>query len=251
MTKQSTEVATKPAGLPFVLDVPENDAQLPAHIDRDSTEGNQNVGQEDLQTPRLKLLQYISNEVKKKNSEYVEGAEPGLMMDSVTKELFTEVYLINLFYERKFNLWRTRDAGGGLIASCDSEAEAKEELAKICEAERINLDDKEIVEKTFEIVDTPTHYCLLIDAETGAPSPIIVTMESTKQKVSKAWNTRISKKPGPRYAFIWKLNEMDEQNSRGEDYKNYALSEAGWATPELCEAAKEAYDSLMKQFNAE
>ena len=46
------------------------------------------VGQEDLALPFLKLLGQLSPEVNKRDGKYVEGAEPGMIYNSVTGEIF-------------------------------------------------------------------------------------------------------------------------------------------------------------------
>ena len=51
--------------------------KLPAHlVGIDGGRGNENVGN-NVQIPRVKLLQKMSNEVDKHHAAYVEGCEPG------------------------------------------------------------------------------------------------------------------------------------------------------------------------------
>ena len=46
------------------------------------------ITQEDLALPFLKILGQLSPEVNKRDGKYVEGAEPGMIFNSVTGELF-------------------------------------------------------------------------------------------------------------------------------------------------------------------
>ena len=72
------EVATKKA------------AQTPSSIlfRDDANKGFENVRQDSLALPILKLLQNGSGEAQKRNQNYVEGAEPGMFLNTVTKVVF-------------------------------------------------------------------------------------------------------------------------------------------------------------------
>ena len=97
---KNTEVAEKkPMGLMAMVAAQESDANLPAHAQRKSDRGNEDVSTEDLQVPRLKLIQAISDELKKNNPLYNPKAEAGDLLNSVTKQLFKMeegLYVINL-----------------------------------------------------------------------------------------------------------------------------------------------------------
>ena len=49
---------------------------VPTHVKEASGLGNENVGAEHLQTPRVKLLQQMNSEVDKNHDAYIDGAEP-------------------------------------------------------------------------------------------------------------------------------------------------------------------------------
>ena len=61
--------------------------ELPAHLKlvEGAGRGNENVGQ-NVQIPRIKLLQKMSNEVDKHHGSYVEGCEPGHMVNTLTNQ---------------------------------------------------------------------------------------------------------------------------------------------------------------------
>ncbi len=246
-TAVSTAIPDVLAGMMAVVD---EKAGLPAHINQNDMRGNENVKQDDLQTPRLKLLQSISNEVIKQHSDYIEGAEAGMFMNSVTKELFSgSVYLVNLYYVKRWNVWKTQKAGGGPVAFCATEAEAMQALAEACEKERINPNDVVRIADTFEVVETPEHYCLLINPKDGKIQPVVVDMPSTKQKVSKAWNTSLKMKNGARFGTIWEAANKMETNGRKENYFNFELTCRGYVNGELFTKAEDAYNDVMKLFD--
>ena len=57
----------------------------------DAAKGLGNISQEDLALPFLKILGQLSPEVNKRDGKYVEGAEPGMIFNSVSGELYDGV----------------------------------------------------------------------------------------------------------------------------------------------------------------
>lgn len=238
----STEVAVvKPSFLATLA--PSN--LVPEYVNTESNRGNANVNQEDLQIPRIKILQFISDEVKRGTESYIDGAQPGMFINTVTNELSEKLYVINVDYDKRWNLWKTRTAGGGLLASCKTAAEANEALALAAETDGIKLDDTARIEKTYEIVETPEHACLLINPETGETSPAVIDMPSTKQKVSKKWNSVLAGMVGDRWAHVFELEATLETNKRNEDYYNYAFKDIGWASAELVAAGEAFWEGIQ------
>ena len=85
-------------------------------FEADANAGSQNIGQDDVALPFLKVLGQLSPEINKKHAKYVEGAEPGMILNSVTKELFDGdkgIEVIPVFYNRKYLEWQDRGEGVG------------------------------------------------------------------------------------------------------------------------------------------
>ena len=57
-------------------------------FEADADKGSQNITQEDLALPFLKVLGQLSPEVNKRDGKYVDGAEPGMILNTVTNEVF-------------------------------------------------------------------------------------------------------------------------------------------------------------------
>ena len=67
----------------------ENAGALATNLfEADANAGSQNISQEDLALPFLKVLGQLSPEVNKKHGKYVEGAEPGMILNTVTNESY-------------------------------------------------------------------------------------------------------------------------------------------------------------------
>jgi len=73
------------------------------------------VGQDALALPFLKILGQLSPEVNKRDGKYVEGAEPGMIYNSVTGELFNGekgVPVIPCYYKLEYVEWKDRGKDG-------------------------------------------------------------------------------------------------------------------------------------------
>ena len=67
----------------------ENAGALSSNIfEADAGAGSQNIAQDDLALPFLKVLGQLSPEINKQNAKFINGAEPGMIVNSVTKELY-------------------------------------------------------------------------------------------------------------------------------------------------------------------
>ena len=254
MTKKANEVAEqKPAmGLMAMMAAQEENKQLPAHAQKKSDRGNEDVNTEDLQVPRLKLIQAISDELKKNNPLYNPKAEAGDLLNSVTKQLSKMeegLYVINLRFVKRWNVWRDRKyKGGGLCGSFETEAEAIQCRNSLAQADGLSLADEEALLQYYEVLETPEHWCLQIDPETCEMSPIIIDMPKTKAKISRQWNTVIKQRMGDRFSTVWKVTSQEAQNGSGDDYHNYNFEPVFYVPDQLYPKVEESYNDVNSMF---
>ena len=65
-----------------------------SNFEQDANMGMGNLTQDDLALPFLKILGQLSPEVNKRDGKYVEGAEPGKIINTVTNELFDKISVV-------------------------------------------------------------------------------------------------------------------------------------------------------------
>lgn len=174
--KAVATVAKKPTAVTTV------DDEMLADLLQDAGAGLEGASAADYALPFIYLLQKMSPQVDKDQPEkFLEGAEPGKFMNTVTRELFDELEVIPVHFEKKYIEWIKRDDGGGFVASYDTRADAE----KNCQ-------------EGHQIVDTANHYVLLKSAD-GTWNNAIVSMTSTKLKASRNWLSKMSMVtlPGP------------------------------------------------------
>lgn len=132
----------------------------------------------DFALPFIHLLQ--------KNSpatDEVEGAEEGMFFNTVTREVYDEVIIIPVLFDKVYNEWIPRDDGGGFIASHKSKA--------LAEANRQAGQNKKGTGPKTQIVETANHY-VLAEQPDGSWMPAILSLTSTKLKASRTLMSRIT-----------------------------------------------------------
>ncbi len=85
-------------------------------FETDAGQGIANITQEDLALPVLKVLGQLSPEVNKRNAKYVEGAEPGMIINTVTNEIFDGekgIDVVPVYYKRQHIEWQDRGESQG------------------------------------------------------------------------------------------------------------------------------------------
>ena len=110
-----------------------NGALATFDMEADAQQGTQNISQDDLALPFLKILGQLSPEVNKRDGKYVEGAEPGKIINTVTNELFDSLNVIPVFYKRQYVEWQDRGTSTGApvaIHSADSNIVSQTTRAK-------------------------------------------------------------------------------------------------------------------------
>ena len=183
--------------------------KVPAHISMSVSRGNENVDVSTLSVPRIKQLQKMSDEVDKHHPKYVQGAEAGMFINSLSNELLGEkLYLINIKFHTKFVVWRTREAGGGLIDACSTLKEAQDLIA-------VQEDKPE----NFQIQETHSHTVMMKNPETGELSmPAIFDFAASKLFISKNWNTQIKSKGGHRFSYVWTVKSVKTTNKKNQTW---------------------------------
>lgn len=215
------EVATKQDAMPAFLK------------NQDQSRGSEEVAAEDLVIPRLDLAQALSPAANKKKDEYIDGCEPGMFFNNVTREVYGDaVTLVPVYFRKEYLLWRDRDKDtGGFNGAFSSQKEAEEH--------RQSLDRPENV----EVVDTNQHFCLIVK-EDGTFEEIVVSMAKSKAKASRNWNSLIRINGGDRFSRMYVLKSFSDQNNSGDDFENVKVENKGWVTEELYNAAETLYDSV-------
>ena len=214
--------------------------KVPAHVKNSAGLGNEEVSTEHLQTPRVKLLQQLNNEVDENHSDYIEGSKPGHFINNVTKENYgTDMFVLNVRFTEDYVVWKKREFGGGLIGTFDTLQQATEFLTE----QSMDLEQ-------HDVIQTHSHLLIQKNPETGELSiPFIMDFSSSKLRVSRSWNSQIQTKGGDRFSVLWKLESVKKANRAGQQFYNLDVAEVGWAQDTDYKAAKELYERTKRSTN--
>ena len=159
-------------------------AGLPSNMfEDDAAKGLGAIGQEDLALPFLKILGQLSPEVNKRDGKYVEGAEPGMIFNSVSGELYDGVKGIDVipcFYKLEYIEWKDRGEGlGAPVAIYDSSSD-------IMSKTKPDANYKDRLPNGNYIEKTASHFVIVSG---DSPSTALISMKSTQLKISRKWNS--------------------------------------------------------------
>ena len=184
-------------------------------FEADAAQGAQNISQEDLALPFLKILGQLSPEVNKRDGKYVEGAEPGKIINTVTNDLYDMISVIPCHYKRQYIEWADRGTSTGApvaIHEADSDIVSQTTRGK---------DYKDRLPNGNYLDNTANHFVLAIGDN---PETALISMKSTQLKVSRKWNSmmmglKMQGKNGlftpPTYSHIYKLKTVQMSNDKG------------------------------------
>lgn len=187
-------------------------------FEEDAGLGNENITQEDLALPFLKILSGLDPLL-----DELEDARKGDIYNTVTGDLYKGsegLLVVPCVYQRRFIEWAPRGQGSGAPVNIYTADERRPKT------ERSREDNKEYViggEGTY-IEDTAQHFVLVLN-EDGTAQPALIAMKSTQLKKSRKWNSMVqgrmmTGKDGrpfqmPRFSNVYRLSTSKEENSKG------------------------------------
>ena len=166
--------------------VTEKKTKLPTAnlFEADAHLGFQNMDQQDLALPFLRILGQLSPQVNKRDSKYINGAEAGMIYNTVTNQLYNGedgIDVIPCYYKREYVEWQDRGEGAGAPVAIHSASSSI-----IQETTRDSMGKDRL--KNGNYLENTASYFVIVSKDNGAETALI-TMKSTQLKVSKNWNS--------------------------------------------------------------
>ena len=215
----------------------------------DSGMGLENIDRDDLALPFLKILGQLSPEVNKRDGKYIKGAEPGMIFNSVTGELFDGekgIQVVPCHYKLEYIEWQDRGEGSGAPVAIHPSSSDILTKTKRDASYKDRLPNGNYIEKTA------SHF-VIVNSET--PSTALIAMKSTQLKISRKWNSmvasiRMKGKNGlftpASYSHIYQLKTVQQSNDKGTWY-GWEVSKVGAVQDaSLYEQAKGFSESVSK-----
>ena len=220
------------------------ESKLPAlnleTMEMDASSGLENISQDDLATPRLKVLMQLSPEL-----EELEGAKAGMIFNTVTSELYDGskgIRVLPCAYQRQYVEWADRGQGSGApINVFDASSDVLTKTTR-------DDNNKDRLSNGNYVETCGNHYVLLITDE-GDATPALITMKATQLKKSRKWNSmllnlKLKGKNGlftpPSYSHYYRLKTVKEGNDKGNWY--------GWEISRESQLEDTNYYAMAKTF---
>ena len=212
--------------------------------------GNDAVSVEERAVPYLRILQPLSPQVDKGENEYVEGAEPGMFLNTVTNRVYgAEISLIPIYFKSIWLEWKPER--GGLVG--------RHEPGTIL-VDKTDFTDWTYVNPITGVKNTiqDTFMFFVLDADHIGDGPMIFSMTSSGIKHAKNWNTSIllSKLPdtgndAPYFGYVWKISLAKYKKDQHTYYqiggKSSNIEQIRLITKqEFIEHVKPTYDDIAK-----
>ena len=224
------QVATKKQGGALATNV----------FEADANQGSQNISQEDLALPFLKILGQLSPEVNKRDGKYVEGAEPGKIINTVTNELYDSINVVPCHYKRQYIEWQDRgQSTGAPVAIHEADSDIISQTTR-------DKSYKDRLPNGNYLDNTANHFVLQLG---DTPQSALISMKSTQLKVSRKWNSmmmglKMQGKNGlftpPTYSHIYKLKTVQMSNDKGTWF--------GWDVEKVGPVIDKAIYDMAKNF---
>lgn len=183
----------------------------------DAGRGMENMGQEDLALPFLKILSGNDPVLDEH-----ETARKGDIYNTVTGQIYKGkegIRVVPCAYQRRFIQWAPRGSGTGAPVAIYEPGDDRPETQRSAE------DNKDyVVDGNGEYIEeTHQHFVVLINAE-GSAETALIAMKSTQLKKSRKWNSMMASRSmvgkngpftPPRFSHIYVLKTIAEENSKG------------------------------------
>jgi len=200
----------------------------PTMFEADAGVGLENMGQDDLALPFLKILGGMSKEL-----DDLEDARKGDIFNTVTGAVYKGkdgIKVIPVAYQRRFIQWAPRGEGTGAPVAIYTPGET------MPKTERSPDDNKEYVtDGSGQYIEETHQHFVIVLHEDGAAETALIAMKSTQLKKSRKWNSMISSltmqgKNGPftppRFSHVYLLKTLLEENSKGS-WHGWEMSRVG------------------------
>jgi len=185
------------------------------NFEADAQQGAQNMSQEDLALPFLKILGQLSPEVNERDGKYVEGAKPGKIMNTVTNQLYDSIEVVPCHYKRQYVEWQDRGTSTGApVAIHEADSDIVSQTTR-------DKSYKDRLPNGNYLENTANHFVLVVG---DSAESALISMKSTQLKVSRKWNSMMMglKLQGvnglftpPTYSHIYKLSTVQMSNDKG------------------------------------
>lgn len=240
----------------------EAEKNLPAHMQADMGMGKEGIGQEDMDIPRLKLMQGLSKELP-----LFDDLRAGMFFHTATEAMFDEpIRVVPILLDKQYILWRPLEDGGGILARASDGVHWQPSSGQFT----VKLDKKDggkqvtwklartVAESGLanwgtmnpEDTNSPPAATLMYNFLLAFPDepdlmPAVLTFQRSSIKIGRKFMTKLRTVRTPLFGSVFKLSSFVDHNSANQDFHNINIVGDGLVEdPELYDMYKNLHLSL-------
>lgn len=217
MAKESKDVAVKTEGVSANVVT-----MAPASaFEEFAGQGFDEVRNEDAAIPFVRILAQLSPQVNKRDGKYVQGAEAGMLYNTVQNVAYDGekgILVVPCYFAPRYLEWKPRSTGGGFVASYTPDEAAP--MLRQC----TRNDRNEDILPNGNLLQNTAQFFVLVLGEDG-PQRALISMTSTQLKKARNWNARMGALTGkgsrgtytlPTFGAVYRLKTVPEANDKGD-----------------------------------
>ena len=190
------------------------------------------------------MLGQLTPEVNKRDAKHGEGATPGMIINTVTSELYDGekgIQVLPVYYKRQYIEWQDRGESKGAPVKIYDAGDSIPQTTR----------DKSFKDRLANgnyLENTVSHFVVLLGK---TPTTALISMKATQLKISRKWNSmmmgiKMQGKNGlftpPTYSHIYNLKTVQMSNDKGTWF--------GWDVSKVGPVKDRSIYDVAKQFAA-
>lgn len=233
----------------------EQDFSFLNNEDNSKATGFEKIGMQEQAIPFIRVAQDLTSQTKENKPEYIEGLKPGMIFNTVTKEIYTDLKVVCGGFDHVFVEWPPEESGRAPVAYHTPEA-----VESVVTPESRKEFGKWKTASGNKLVETYMYYILIVGRE--AEGIAVISMKSSEIKIAKQWNRQLMNKVMPNgikakpWFLTWNLGSGEVSKNNNSWYQ-FKVEWDGYVNEELYKNVTSAQECLpnvgdldMKQLEA-
>lgn len=252
---QENPMPSKEEKMPSVM--PPGIAAVPEWMKGKAGEGVELIRAEDVEIPRIKLIQALSPEA-------TEGASPGAFWHTIMLEhLGPSLEVVPVYVDLRYILWRPRKAGGGILArswdgatwepdrgeftvTLDNGRTAVWRLApRVAQSGLAEWGSSDPSDPQSPPAATRMYNVVVMLPHRPDLSPAVVTFQRSSVKVARRFIAQLKISSAPSYGMRFRMYAEKERNRQNQEYFNFRMASLGLVEDER---SYRAYQQVYQNF---
>lgn len=221
---------------------------LPEFMRGDIGKGQDRIEAEDIETPRIKLMQGLSRELESYNE-----LRPGMFLHQAAEHIFKDgkFKAVPLYYDKRYILWNPLDSGGGILARADDGVHWNPPDTEFV----VKLDKKDggdtVKWKTANTVaqsglsrwgsmnpnnpSSPPAATRMLNYVVAFPDhpelgPAVLTFQRSSIGMGRKFNSKLKTIRAPMFGCVFEFSAFKDKNKSGQEYYNLMATGQGLLT---------------------